>query len=104
MFRTRKADLISSGGGGSLLGLLALIAMIGLEFGYANPSDLLQLSGITVLLTAVDTGTLLTVSYVIDPLLGDVFGLFGLRAFLTTVAMLSLPGWMLRYFRGIHNN
>lgn len=104
MFRTRKADLISSGSSGSLLGLLAIVAMVGLELGYANPNDLLQLSGITLLVTAVDAGTLLTVSYVIDPLLGDVFGLFGLRAILTTLAVLALPGWMLNYFCGIRNN
>jgi len=104
MFRTRKADLISSGGGRSFLGMLAIAALVGIELGYANPRDLIELSGITLLVTAIDTGTLLSISYVIDPLLGDVFGLFGLRAVLTSLAALALPGWMLSYFRGIRNS
>ncbi len=104
MFSSRKADLISSGGGASLLWILVAVGLLGLELGYANNLDILQLSGITVLIAGMDTGTLLTFSYIFDPLIGDVFGLFGLRAVLTFLAILSLPGWMVSYFRGIRSN
>lgn len=101
MFSSRKADLISSGGGASLLWILVVAGLLGLELGYANNLDLIRLSGITLLFAGMDTGTLLTFSYFFDPLIGDVFGLFGLRAVLTLLAILSLPGWMVSYFRGI---
>ena len=104
MYSTRKRDLISGGGGGLLLMLLLTFVLVGRKMGFASDLDLLQMTGITLLFAAMDTSTLLTFSYFFDPLIGDVFGIFGLRAVLTTLAVLALPGWMINYFLGIRGN
>lgn len=104
MYSSRKGDLISSGGSKILLLVLISVVIVARQFGVGSNLDLAQISGITLLIAGMDTGTLLTFSYFFDPLIGDVFGMFGLRAVLTLVAVLTLPGWMISYFRGIRKD
>jgi hypothetical protein len=103
MFRTRKSDLINST---QAVGIAALIILIvvsisGNYLGLVDSIEVLKLTVISLLLGFVDAATLTTVAYILDPLIGDVFGVFGLRAVLSGLALFALPKWMYNYLRGI---
>ena len=103
MFRTRKSDLIDNARWLGILGSVVLLAVSlrGNYLGLVDSVEVLRLSAISLLLGIVDAGTLTTLAYILDPLIGDVFGLFGLRTVLSGLALFALPKWMYSYFRGI---
>ncbi|WP_313694134.1 hypothetical protein [Halorarum halobium] len=104
-YRGDKTSLISRGidAVSPLLLILVVAFGIGHYHGIVSAADLLRVLGVTALIGAIDLTLILDLSIILDFLIGDIFGLVGLRNLLTGLAALGLGGPVVNYFRALRN-
>lgn len=104
-YRGDKTTLISRGidSVSPLLLVLIGVSVVGHHYGVVSAADLLRVLGISALIGGIDLALVMNLSLVFDFLIGDIFGLVGLRNLLTGLAALGLGGPVVNYFRAIRN-
>lgn len=100
-----KKTLISRGIESLYPILLLLLGawFIGNHIGFATQADLLRILGVTVLIGAVDLTLVLDFSLIFDLVIGDIFGILGLRNLITGLAILGISGPVVNYFKAIRS-
>jgi hypothetical protein len=104
-YRGDKGTLISRGIDevSPLLFFLVAALTVGHYYGVVPAADVFRVLGITAMIGAVDLTLILDFSILLDILIGDIFGLAGLRNLLTGLAVFGLGGPVVNYFKAIRN-
>jgi len=104
-YRGDKSTLVSRGIDqvSPLLFLLVAALATGHYYGVVPAVDVFRALGVTALIGAVDLALILDLSILLDFLIGDIFGLAGLRNLLTGLAIFELGGPVKNYFKAIRS-